>query len=68
MIQNTGTTTIKLNFGSTAPTQTVYHVAIRPGNVADDGIGAVYTDDLWIGAVRAISSVAGGTVVITEFI
>jgi len=68
MIQNTGTTTIKLSFGATNPTQTVYHVALRSAGVADDGTGATYTDDLWTDAVRAISSVAGGTIVITEFI
>lgn len=67
LIQNTGTTTIKLIFGTGTPTQTVYHVALKACGIADDGSGGVYADDAWRGAVRAISSGAGGTMVITEF-
>lgn len=67
VIQNTGTTVIKLTFGSDLPTQTVYHVALGAGTVADDGKGAVYIDDATTLAVNAISSGAGGTFVITEF-
>ncbi len=66
MVQNTGTTTIKLGFTSTDPTQTSYHVALSSGAPADSGRGGTYMDDLWIGTVEAISSVAGGTVVVTE--
>jgi hypothetical protein len=66
-IQNTGTTIIKLSFGATMPTQTVYHVALKPCTVADDGNGAYYVDDCWIGPVNGISSAGGGTCVITEF-
>jgi len=67
MIQNSGTTVLKFIFGTTTVTQTVYHVALKGCSVADDGGGAIYTDDCWIGPVTAISSVAGGTCLITEF-
>lgn len=66
IIQNTGTTTIKLTLGSTAPTQTVYHVALKACGIADDGSGGIYADDAWRGAIQGISSGAGGTMVITE--
>lgn len=66
MVQNTGTTVIKLVLGSGTPTQTAYHVALSAGIAADDGKGAVYVDDSWTGAVQAISSAASGTCVVTE--
>ena len=67
-IQNTGTTTLKLALGVNAvPTQTVYHIALKGGTAANDGTGAVYTDDAWVGDVWAISDVAGGTCVVTEY-
>lgn len=65
-IQNTGITTIKLTFGLTQPTQTVYHVALKAGSGADDGSGVAYLEAGWVGPVNAISSGAGGTCVITE--
>ena len=65
-IQNTGTTIIKLGFGS-IPTQTVYHVALAACTVADDGTGAAYFDDAYTGNVYAISSAGGGTFVLAEF-
>lgn len=68
LIQNTGTTVIKLVFGNTNPTATAYHVALAPASGADDGTGGLYTDDAWQGPIRAISSGAGGTLVITEFL
>lgn len=67
VIQNTGTTVVKLSFGSTDPTQTVYHVALAACDAADDGKGGVYFDDAYTGAVRAISSGAAGTFLISEF-
>jgi hypothetical protein len=67
LIQNTGTTVIKLTFSATDPTQTVYDVALKGGTDADDGMGATWIDPHFVGAVRGISSAAGGTVVITEF-
>jgi len=67
IIQNTGTSIIKVNLGPVDPTQTVYHVALKGGTAADDGLGAAYFDDAWTGQIRAISSAAGGTFVLTEF-
>lgn len=66
MVQNTGTTVIKLSLTDTDPTQTSYHIALKAGSAADDGLGGVFVSDLWQGIVRAISSAAGGTVVVTE--
>ena len=69
MVQNTGTTIIKLAFGGTTstPNQTVYHIALKGGTGSDDATGSTYTDDAWAGDVWAISSAPGGTMVITEF-
>jgi hypothetical protein len=67
-IQNTGTTVLKLGMGLAAvPTQTVYHVALKGGAAADDGTGATYVDDAWVGDVWAISSAVGGTCVVAEY-
>lgn len=66
VIQNTGTTIIYLVLGSATPTSSVYHVALRACSSANDGNGGIYNDDAWIGAIQAISSAPGGTVVITE--
>ena len=66
MVQNTGTTVVKLAFGN-APTQTAYHVALLAGTAADDGTGGSYLDEVWTGTVRAISSAAGGTCVVSEY-
>ena len=65
-IQNTGATTIYLNFSTTLPTATVYHVALSRGTGADDGSGGAISLDAWSGSVTALSSAAGGTMVITE--
>jgi hypothetical protein len=67
MVQNTGTTIIKLTFGATLPTATAYHVALSACTGADDGKGGTYTDSACVLAVNALSSDAGGTCVITEF-
>jgi hypothetical protein len=67
MVQNTGTTVIKLTFGPTSPTQDAYHVAVKGGTAGNDGLGSLYYDSGWVGEVRAISSAAGGTLVLTEF-
>lgn len=64
-IQNTGTTRIKLGFGQT-PTQTAYHVCLPACGSADDGTSPPLIDEVWTGAVNAISSLAGGTVVVEE--
>lgn len=65
MVQNTGTTVIKLGLGRT-PTATAYHVALKACASADDGSGGMYIDEMWRGDVTAISSAAGGTCVVTE--
>lgn len=65
-IQNTGTTTIYLSFGGTNPTVTAYHIALPACGSANDGSSQLYIDSVWTGAVRAISSAAGGTIVIEE--
>lgn len=64
-IQNTGTSRIKLGFGQ-VPTQTAYHVCLPACGNADDGSSEPYIDEIWKGAVNAISSVGGGTVVVEE--
>lgn len=66
IIQNTGTTIIYLLLGSGTPTSSVYHIALPACSVANDGKGGIYNDDAWIGAVQAIGSAPGGTLVITE--
>ena len=66
IIQNTGTTIIKLILGAGTPTQTVYHVGLKAASAADDGTGGTFVSDLWTGAIQAISSAAGGTCVVTE--
>jgi hypothetical protein len=66
MVQNTGTTVIKLLLGTETPTQTVYDVALKACSTADDGTGGAYFDDAWIGDVQAISSAPGGTCVVNE--
>jgi hypothetical protein len=65
--ENTGLTVIYLGFGQT-PTVTAYHMALAPcSNSANDGTGGTTEwDDNWKGAVNAISSAAGGTLVTTE--
>lgn len=66
IIQNTGTTVIYLVLGAGTPTTSVYHIALRACSTANDGMGGIYNDDAWVGAVQAIGSGIGGSVVITE--
>ena len=66
-IVNTGATVIKGVLGSGTPTQTVYHFALKACAVADDGTGGAWSDDAYVGEVRAISSAAAGTFVLAEF-
>jgi hypothetical protein len=68
MIQNTGTTVLKFVLGETDPTQTVYTFALKGGTAANDALGGVYLDDAWVGPVRVVSSIAGGTYVLTELV
>lgn len=67
IIQNTGTTVIKVSLGTTDPTQTVYTVGLKGGSAADDGLGGSYFDESWVGQIRAVSDGAGGTFVFSEF-
>ena len=66
-IQNTGTTILYFTYGATNPTTTAYHIALAACTAANDGTGGIFDEDAWTGVVRAISSAAGGTCVITEF-
>lgn len=66
IIQNTGATIIYLTLGASTPTTAVYHIALKACAVHDDGTGGVYNDDAWCGAVQAIGSAGGGTLVIAE--
>lgn len=65
-IQNHGTTVIKLVLGAGTPTQTIYHIALRANGVAEDGSSPIFVDDMWIGAIQAISSAAGGLISVSE--
>lgn len=65
-IQNTGTTVLKFTLGSTVPTQTAYHYALKVCTGADNGTGGEWTQEGWVGPVYGISSAAGGTCVILE--
>jgi hypothetical protein len=64
-VVNTGTTYIYLGLGQT-PSGTAYHIALAKCTTANDGTGGTWTSDMWKGAINAISSASGGTVVVTE--
>ena len=66
IIQNTGTTKIKVSLGSTASTQSAYTICLGPCSASDEGDGGSYVDTTWTGAVQVISSAASGTLVGTE--
>ena len=65
-ITNLGTTVIKIILGAGTPTQTVYHLALAACGQANDGSSVSYIDDMWIGAVQAISSAVGGLLSVAE--
>lgn len=65
-LQNAGTTIIKIVLGTGTVTTTNYHLALPAGGSANDGSSPVYVDTMWIGAVRALSSGAGGLLQVTE--
>ena len=67
-LQNIGTTTIKVNLGTETPTQTLFHFSLPNCLSSGDGIGGFYSDDLWKGAIKAISSSSGGACSIFETI
>jgi hypothetical protein len=65
-VQNVGLVTVFLGFAQT-PTATVYHHALAPcSNSANDGTGGWIEDDMFDGAINAITASASGTVVVTE--
>lgn len=64
--QNAGTTIMYLNLSSTLPTATVYQVALAACTVANNGTGGVFEIEGWAGPVSALSSAAGGFLVLTE--
>lgn len=68
IIQNTGVTILKFTFGTTSPTQTVYHIALAAASVADNGTGATYFESSWVGPMQIISSGAGGTCIYAEIL
>lgn len=66
IVQNVGTTIIKLVLGAVSPTQTAYTRALPACGVANDGSSPAWEDELWTGAIQAISSATGGLLVVTE--
>jgi hypothetical protein len=66
MLQNVGTTTIFITYGSTNPTTSAFHFALPAGGSTGDGSSRIQEDTMWTGAVRGISSAAGGLLSITE--
>lgn len=66
MLQNVGTTVIKVVLGATSPTETAYHFALPMGGIQNDGSSPVWQDTMWTGAIQAISSAAGGLLLVTE--
>jgi len=67
-LQNAGTTRIYIALGAANPTTSAYHFALPAGGEAGDGTSPVWTDTMWTGEVRAISSAPGGFLVVTELI
>lgn len=65
-IQNVGTTIIYLNFGLVVATTTLFHFALKPGTITDDGLGAILISDEWKGDVQGVSSGVGGLLAIME--
>jgi hypothetical protein len=67
ILQNAGTTKIWVLFGSGTASSTNYHLALAAGGTSNDGSSTPYIDQLWTGAVQAISSAAGGSIQAVEF-
>lgn len=66
ILQNCGTTVIKIILGAGTPTQSNYHFSLAPCGTANDGSSQSIIDTMWIGAIQAISSAAGGLLQVTE--
>lgn len=65
MLQNVGTTVIKIAYGA-VPTSSNYHFSLPAGGSANDGSSPIWQDTMWLGAIQAISSGAGGLLQVTE--
>lgn len=65
ILQNVGTTVIKIALGTT-PTSSNYHFSLPAGGSTDDGSSPRVEDTMWLGAVHAISSGAGGALQVAE--
>lgn len=69
LVQNLGTTVIKIVLGAGTPTQTVYHYSLPACGNANDGSSPLWNGPvglIWTGAVQAISSASGGLVSVSE--
>ena len=66
VVQNVGTTRISITYGSTA-TVAGSTVVLPAGGTTGDGSSQPLVDTLWLGAVSAIGSGAGGSVLVSEF-
>lgn len=67
ILQNVGTTKIFVLFGSGTASSSNYHVALPAGGTSNDGSSPLYVDELWTGAIQAISSAVGGAIQALEF-
>ena len=59
VLQNTGLYPLWILFGVGVPSQTNYHLGLPADGALDDGSSRPWIDELWLGAVQAISSGAG---------
>lgn len=69
IVQNQGTTVIKVLLGVGTPTQSNYTVALPAGGTANDGSSAPWYGPqgiTWTGAIQWISSAAGGLCEVVE--
>jgi hypothetical protein len=67
ILQNVGTTVIKIAYGTTTPTQSNYHIALPACGSENDGSSFLYEETQWLDEVQAISSGAGGLLQVAEF-
>lgn len=65
IVQNTGTTIIYIGLG-TIPTTNNYTIALAACTLANDGTGGVLIEEMWQGAINAISSAVSGAIEVTE--
>lgn len=69
VVQNQGTTVIKILLGTAVPTQSNYTVALPAGGSSNDGSSPSWFGPpgvVWTGAIQWISSAAGGLAEIVE--